>query len=578
MPTKSVSAYKVSANNFKALFSLTVHRGEGMALLAMDWKKGRPPLNFVGFSIEYQEPGGDKFYALKNRLVFDGWENSTAPDKYSSLRSPFQKFRWVHFPRNPEMEGLFTYRVKPIFMNEVEELSQGEKQEVTITLARETYPGLLNVTFTRGFVASQAFVDKFESKGSIMNLLPDESKNGLTFKPKHPLKDEAYSWMGAEAYHAILEVLDQAYKDKSAKVSFIGYDLSQPAIVDGLKKLKKRARIIIDDSAEHKKTDSGESKAYRMLKLTAGKDNVIRQHMGNLQHNKVIIVNGDKYKAAVCGSTNYSWRGFFVQANNAIILRSAKAVKIFEKAFDDYFEAGNSVKEFGATGSALWQDLGLSNIDAKVCFSPHIEDNAVLDTIAEDLVKKTKSSVLYSLAFMNQTKGSMREAITTVTESKNIFVYGMADKKIGGFDLEAPDGNTYPVFPSELSANVPAPFSEEPYSGKGTRMHHKFIVLDFDTADARVYMGSYNFSNPADRENGENLLLIKDRRIATSYMIEAIRLFDHYHFRVLQRNAKTAKKKLNLKKAPASKNQKPWWLEDYLEPRKIKDRKLFSGV
>jgi hypothetical protein len=33
-----------------------LHRGEGMALLGMDWKEGRPADNFVGFAIEYQEP------------------------------------------------------------------------------------------------------------------------------------------------------------------------------------------------------------------------------------------------------------------------------------------------------------------------------------------------------------------------------------------------------------------------------------------------------------------------------------------------------------------------------------------
>ena len=53
-------------------------------------------------------------------------------------------------------------------------------------------------------------------------------------------------------------------------------------------------------------------------------------------------------------------------------------------------------------------------------------------------------------------------------------------------------------------------------------MHHKFVVIDFDKPTARVYMGSYNFSTPADIENGENLLLIRDRRIAVSYMVEAL--------------------------------------------------------
>lgn len=42
---------------------------------------------------------------------------------------------------------------------------------------------------------------------------------------------------------------------------------------------------------------------------------------------------------------------------------------------------------------------------------------------------------------------------------------------------------------------------------------------------------SYNFSVPADQKKGENLLMIKNRAVATSYMIEAVRLYDHYRFR-----------------------------------------------
>ena len=107
-------------------------------------------------------------------------------------------------------------------------------------------------------------------------------------------------------------------------------------------------------------------------------------------------------------------------------------------------------------------------------------------------------------------------------------------------------------------------------------MHHKFLVLDFDKPTARVYLCSYNFSNPADTKNGENLLLIRDRRIATAYMIEALRIFDHYHFRVAQQEAKKARKKLALSKPPRKPGEKPWWSDDYTSHIRAKDRELFS--
>src|SRR5205823_6862736 len=127
------------------------------------------------------------------------------------------------------------------------------------------------------------------------------------------------------------------------------------------------------------------------------------------------------------------------------------------------------------------------------------------------------------------------------------------------------DGNIAPVMPAALSKNVPQPFKAEPVGGGGTRMHHKFVVIDFDKPSARVYLGSYNFSTAADRQNGENLLLIRDRRIAVSYVVEALRIFDHYHFRVTQQEAKKAKKELVLARPPRKPGDKPWWSEHYTD-------------
>ena len=566
-----MSDFQVTGSNANALFTLKVHRGDGMALIAMDWKQDKPPLDFVGFAIEYKEPGGNRFFALKNRIAFPGADGKTNPNRLSSMQSPLQKFRWVHFPRNAELAGEFVYRVTPVFMNQQDELSFGEQQQAALELRRETYPDQLNVTYTRGFVLSQAFVDKYKT---ISKLIPTKAKDGLKFVPTHPKKDEALPWMGFEARSAILEVLDQAIADEDAMVRVVAYDLSEIEVVSRLERLGSRLKIIIDDAGEHGEEGSGETQSAGRLMETAGEDNVKRQKMGALQHNKTIVVDGPNLKKAVCGSTNFSWRGFYVQSNNAVILTGESAIKPFLDAFENYWK-NETVADFGATESAAWASLGLDNIDAKVSFSPHISDNALLDGIAEDMAT-AESSVLFSLAFLYQTEGAIREAVKKLAKAKDIFLYGISDKKVGGLDFQKPNGKVEPVFPSALTKNVPEPFKSEPKGGGGNRMHHKFVVIDFDKPTARVYFGSYNFSPPADTSNGENLLLIKDRRVAVSYMIEALRIFDHYHFRVAQAESRKARKKLQLAKPPRKRGEKPWWSEYYSDERKIRDRKLFS--
>jgi hypothetical protein len=568
-------SFQVTGKNAAAPFTLKAYRGEGMALLAMNWKKDTPPDDFVGFAIEYKTPGGSRFYPLKNRLCFAEADGDVNPNRLSTRLSPIQKFRWIHFPYDAEIPGKYTYRVTPVFMNAQDELSYGEFQDVEIELRAETYPKKLNVTFTRGFVSSQAFVDRYQSTGDIATLLPARAAEGLIFKPTHKKTVDALKWMGFEAREAILDVLDEAIADTKAVVRVIAYDLNEPGIVSRLEQLGPRLQVIIDDEGDHGEVTSGETQAEARLKASAGAANVKRQHMGKLQHNKSIVVDGPKVKAVVCGSTNFSWRGFFVQSNNAIVLRGVKPVKAFMAAFDAYW-ANDGASDFGKTASAQLVTIGLSGIDAHVGFSPYSAQNALLAKIADDISMKTTSSLFYSLAFLSQTPGVILDAIDKITSDKSKFVYGIADKKVGGIQLQKPDGNVAPVYSAQLTKNLPEPFRSEPVGGGGTRMHHKFVVIDFNKPSARVYLGSYNFSIAADRQNGENLLLVRDRRVATSYMVEALRIFDHYHFRVAQNEAKSIRKKLTLAKPPRKPGEVPWWKEHYTSVRKIRDREMFA--
>jgi phosphatidylserine/phosphatidylglycerophosphate/cardiolipin synthase-like enzyme len=564
--------FEAEGGNAAALFTLKIRRGEGMALLSMNWKDGMPPDDFVGFAIEYQEPGGSKFYALNNRLNFSvDQSQGQGKRQFPTLEAPIQKFRWVHFPFHAELEGEFAYRVTPMFMNDDDSLRKGDEQTASIRLGGDTYPGVFNVGFTRGFISSQAFVDNYESAGPISELLPAKADAGLVFEPTHPKKDVALPWMGFEARKEILDLLDAAVADPDAQVRVIAYDLNEPEVVSRLDKLGARLQVIIDDSGSHHPDSSAESQAATQLEQSHAA--VKRQHVLGLQHNKVIVVDGPTVKAVVCGSTNFSWRGIYVQNNNAATLHGQAAVAAYSAAFDAYWN--ETPAAFEGTASADWQDLGLDGLDAQVAFSPHSTDNAKLAEITDDIENHTTSSLFYSFAFLYQTP-DLETALEHVSEKPGIFVYGISDRHAGGIHLRDPGGNPEPVFPAALSANVPPPFSAEPTAAGGVRMHHKFAVVDFDKPTARVYFGSYNFSSSADTKNGENVMIVRDRKVATSFMVEALRIFDHYSFRLAQNKAKKKQKPLVLHKPPRQPGDKPWWDEDWTDPMKTRDRLLFA--
>jgi len=452
-------------------------------------------------------------------------------------------------------------------------LNSFKPQEAAIELRRETYPGKLNVTCTRGFVSSRAFVDLFTSAGPISQLLPSRVDDGLTFVPTHLRVETAPKWMGFEARHAILEVLDEAVADAEAQVRVVAYDLNEPDVVSRLERLRGRLKAIIDDSESHGEVDSAETQAEERLVASDGRDNVRRQHMGQLQHNKTIVVDGPKVQTVVCGSTNFSWRGFYVQSNNAMVLRGEHSVNPFVAAFEAYWQ-NDSVAGFGDTAPAELIDLELDGIGARVALSPHSPENALLKRIADDIGDRATSSLFYSLAFLHQTTGPIRDAIEEITRDDEIFVYGVSDSEVG-LELQKPDGNVAPVSPAALGDDAPEPFMPEPAGGRGIRMDHKFVVIDFGKPTARDYLGSYNFSSAADTQNGEPCFssATKGSRSPTwsRHCASSTTTISGWPRKMRRRPQGSS-----CSPPPQSADEEPWWAEEYTVAQKIRDRELFA--
>ena len=53
-------------------------------------------------------------------------------------------------------------------------------------------------------------------------------------------------------------------------------------------------------------------------------------------------------------------------------------------------------------------------------------------------------------------------------------------------------------------------------------MHHKFAVVDGDV----VATGSYNWTNNADFNNDENLVILHSEAVASDYAAEFLRVWD----------------------------------------------------
>ena len=95
---------------------------------------------------------------------------------------------------------------------------------------------------------------------------------------------------------------------------------------------------------------------------------------------------------------------------------------------------------------------------------------------------------------------------------------------------------------------------------------------------------SSNLAPSGETGNGNHLIMIEDHKIAVSYAIEAIRVFDHLHIRSRMRDAiggtkktKKAKTKPSLQKPRSISGRAAWFEKFYVSGSQSEgDRLLFS--
>jgi phosphatidylserine/phosphatidylglycerophosphate/cardiolipin synthase-like enzyme len=81
------------------------------------------------------------------------------------------------------------------------------------------------------------------------------------------------------------------------------------------------------------------------------------------------------------------------------------------------------------------------------------------------------------------------------------------------------DGNKYREsrITQELLASAAVPFRLGfGRQGRGSKMHHKFVILDQQT----VLTGSYNWTHESEEENHENLLILREAYPVQAYTQE----------------------------------------------------------
>lgn len=297
---------------------------------------------------------------------------------------------------------------------------------------------------------------------------------------------------------SVEERLLQFINDAQTSIHIASFEFNLPRVADALIAAKARGvdvRWVTDD--ENGLDIDANPNRGQFTRLMAGgvevKDDAGRSA---LMHNKFWIFDR---QIVWTGSTNITVNGIYKQNNNVIVFRSGDVALIYEREWDELWNAQLGPRA-PSTRNNQWAILDGTPI--QILFSA--EDDAVDNLIA--LVNDAQTSVRF-LAF----------SFTDYPLAQAMIARAQAGVDVQGvFETFGSNGTR-----SELRTLWCAGLAVR-QDGNSSFLHDKIIIID----NSIVVTGSLNFSSSADEENEENVVILDDAEIAALYLQEYQKLWD----------------------------------------------------
>ena len=226
---------------------------------------------------------------------------------------------------------------------------------------------------------------------------------------------------------------------------------------------------------------------------------VIDDGRGALMHDKFWLFDG---QTVWTGSTNVTVSGMFEQNNNTIIIQSPALAAIYERQFQDMWSGKFNAK---SPSTVDQQSLTLDGTSIQVLFSP--EDKAVDHILPYIQAAQTSIEFLAFTFTQNQLGAAMVARKNAGANVRGVF------ETTGSTDEYS---QMTPLFCAHAAVRQ---------DGNPAFMHHKVIVID----DHIVITGSLNFTDNADQQNNENVLIVDNPDIARLYTQEFERVWAAGH-------------------------------------------------
>ena len=545
--------------------------GLHVVTLAWDFVAGQEAKRegLLGFAVERSEISDGAVaerYFLRGIKRFKGKDEGLPPGTpVPTSEHPIQAFQWGDYTVKPS--GTYQYRVVPVYgQPKLVQLDDASATTVQITTEAEEGPEdndpSHDVYFNRGVAGSQAYDRKFG------DAKPDEANPD----------SEQMKWLSRGLFEALTGFIKRAAGDDAAdfKLRAMLYEFRYLPVGKAFAEAARAgADVAIRYEAQEYKTSNEAMIAKARIKGLCTPQKV----RGGIRHNKfIVLIHKDQPVAVWTGSTNISAGGIFGHSNvGHVIWNNGVAQR--------YLDYWTRLGAPDVTRSAL----KAANLAAEptpdpetpppedrilTLFSPR-DDEGKDQTLAwyADLMGSGKRIVCMTFAF------NLDPVFEKVLEREDgTLRYAMFDKAPSAqFENDIRwVKNTLIAAGATLKKGDLENFLGEHLTGfnKIQYIHDKFMLVDPLGDDPIVVTGSANFSKGSQRENDENMLVIRgSRRVADIYFGEFMRIFDHLYARYVVR--KIVKAGTGDPDAGYLKEDWQDWVPKYFQPGPKESRRQF---
>ncbi|MGM5483380.1 MAG: phospholipase D-like domain-containing protein [Nanobdellota archaeon] len=203
-------------------------------------------------------------------------------------------------------------------------------------------------------------------------------------------------------------------------------------------------------------------------------------------HNKFCIIGNDK---VLTGSANPTHNGLKKNDNNLLLIKSKEIASIYIKEFDELKKGEKN-------------SLNKKDQYPKIYFCPENSCSSKLIRLIRDAKKS-----IYFATFSFTDKAIANEII--LSHRKGLDVKGVFEKRMTSI---------YSVYDLLKFQKIDVVEDKNPKT-----MHNKYFIIDEEI----VFTGSYNPTNNGNENNDENIVIIKNRTIASEYISNFERIYNY---------------------------------------------------